>query len=343
MFDELRDYLDELVSADAFSGAVLVAQHGQPVFTGAYGLASRAFHAPNRLDTKFNLGSMNKMFTAVAIAQLAEAGRLAFSDTIAVHLPDYPRADVAQQVTIHHLLTHSSGLGSYWNERFEATRDRIRTVHDYLDLFASDPLHFEPGERCEYSNAGYIVLGAIIERVTGQSYDAYVQEHLYQPAGMQDTDASPLDRDIPNRATGYTHMSPDGEPVPTEWWNNLLALPARGGPGGGGYSTVEDLLRFARALLENKLLSPAMTATVLEAKVTLRTRAFSQYGYGFGAEHLGSQGQIVVVGHTVGAPGINSQLDIYPGMNITVVVLANYDPPAAAQVAQKVRTLIVSI
>lgn len=334
----LQAYLEELTAADVFSGAVLVAKDGRPIFAQAKGLASRAFQAPNRLDTKFNLGSMNKMFTAVAIAQLAEAGRLAFTDRVAAYLPDFPRGDAARTMTIHHLLTHSSGLGSYWNERFETIRDQIRNVNDYLGLFADDPLLFAPGERSEYSNAGYIVLGAIIERITGQSYDAYVRERIYLPVGMNDTGFYPLDRDVPNRAGGYTHFTPDGETAPEEWWNNLLMLPACGGPGGGGYSTVEDLLRFARALLAHELLSPEMTATVLAAKVALRTRAFSRYGYGFGLEHVE---ETLIVGHTGGAPGINAQLDIYPGKGYVVAVLANYDPPAASLVAQKVRALVI--
>lgn len=338
MIAALQSYLEELVATDAFSGAVLVAKDDMTLFARAYGLASRAFGAPNRLDTKFNLGSMNKMFTGVAIAQLAEKGRLAFTDLVAAHLPDFPHGEAEERtMTIHHLLTHSSGLGSYWNDQFEAARDRIRTVNDYLALFADDPLRFAPGERSEYSNAGYIILGAIIERVSGQPYYEYVREHIYWPAGMHDTEAYPLDRDVPNRAVGYTHFSPDGETIPDEWWNNLLMLPARGGPGGGGYSTVEDLQRFARALLTHQLLGFQMTSTVLSEKVALRTRAFSRYGYGFGVERLGGT---LLVGHTGGAPGINAQLDIYLDSGYIVAVLANYDPPAASQVAQKVRALL---
>jgi CubicO group peptidase (beta-lactamase class C family) len=340
MMDQLRVYVDELAVSGAFSGVALFAREREPVQTWVYGLASRAFGIPNRLDTRFNLGSMNKMVTSVAIAQLVEAGRLAFADPIAAYLPDYPRAEVAQEVTIHHLLTHTSGLGNYWNARFEAARDRTRSVSDYLALFAEDPLLFQPGGRAEYSNAGYIVLGALIERVSGTSYDDYVHEHIYQRAGMADTEASPIDRDVPNQATGYTHASPDGETVPGEWWNNLLLLPARGGPAGGGYSTATDLLRFAQALLSHQLLSPEMTATVLEAKVTLRTRAYSAYGYGFCVEQ---RGPMRIVGHTGGAPGINAQLDLYPDEGTIVAVLANQDPPAAGLVASRVRELIAPL
>jgi CubicO group peptidase (beta-lactamase class C family) len=198
-------------------------------------------------------------------------------------------------------------------------------------------LQFKPGEQQQYSNAGYVVLGAIIERVTGQSYDDVVRERIYEPAGMRDTAAFPLDRDEPNLAAGYTHVAPDGSTDESQWWNNLLMLPARGGPAGGGYSTILDLLRFAVALHRHKLLGSEMAATLLEGKVPLRTRAFAQYGYGFGVEQMGD---VRIVGHTGGAPGINAQLDMYPDRGYTIAILANYDPPAASQVAEMIRQLI---
>jgi CubicO group peptidase (beta-lactamase class C family) len=337
--EQLSAFLEQQAAADQFSGAAMVARDEEVLFARAYRLASKAFGAPNKVDTRFNLGSMNKMLTAVAIAQLAERGRLAFDDPVGKHLPDYPREDVAQKVTIHHLLTHTAGLGSYWNDRFEAARDRLRSVNDYLRLFVDDPLLFEPGERAEYSNAGYIVLGAILERVTGRRYDDYVHEHIYEPAGMRETEAYALDCDVPNLAIGYTHQDPDGGANSGAWRNNLLMLPARGGPAGGGYSTVEDLLRFASALRRHRLLSPQMTATVLEGKVALRTRVFARYGYGFGSDIVEG---VRVVGHSGGAPGINGQLDMYPDLGYTVAVLANYDPPAASQVAGLVREMIGS-
>jgi CubicO group peptidase (beta-lactamase class C family) len=142
----LAAHVDTLVAADIFSGAVLLARDGVPLFSAARGLASVAFAVPMRLDTKMNLGSMNKMFTAVAIIQLMEQGKLALGDCISTYLPTYPRA-VADRVTIHHLLTHTAGLGSYCNDKFEATKARLRTVNDFLPLFIDDPLDFEPGER----------------------------------------------------------------------------------------------------------------------------------------------------------------------------------------------------
>src|SRR5581483_8390858 len=184
----LTGYLDGLAKDDRFSGVVLLAKGGKPFYVKAYGLADKEKNLPINPQTKFNLGSMNKMFTAVAIAQLAEQGKLSFDDTVGKFLPDYPNKDVVNKVTIHHLLTHTSGLGSFWNAKFDEKKGSIRTVADYLSLFVDDPLRFEPGARFEYSNAGFIVLGGIIEKVSGQSCYDYVRERIYKPAGMTNTD-----------------------------------------------------------------------------------------------------------------------------------------------------------
>lgn len=339
MLAQLEAYLEEQVAADEFSGAVLVAREGEPIFTRAYGLASKAFGVPNRVDTRFNLGSMNKMFTAVAIMQLAERGTLALDAPLAAYLPEYSNCEVAERVTLHHLLTHTSGLGTYFNDRFEALRATLTTVAAHIPLFVDDPLAFAPGERFQYSNAGYILLGAVVERMTGKDYYDYVREHVYAPAGMRDTDAFELDRDVSNLAIGYTHVGPDGTPEPGEWRNNLLLLPARGGPAGGGYSTVADLYRFVSAVRGHRLLAPETTAMMLAGKTAGPTRAFSRYGYGFGEELLGGER---IVGHSGGAPGINAQLDIYLERGYTVAVLANYDPPAAHAVASRIRELLLA-
>jgi len=212
---EFRMALDQLVEADEFSGSVLVAKDQTILLEQAYGMAHQSNQVPNRLDTRFNLGSMNKMFTALAVAQQVSQGKLAFGDSIATFVPEYPR-EIAEKITIHHLLTHTSGLGHYWNpqfwkERFLAERANLRTINDYFPLFREEPLAFEPGERFQYSNAGFIVLGAIIERVSGQEYWTYVREHIFEPATMHNTDAYEVDNPPPNQAIGYTHLSRDRE------------------------------------------------------------------------------------------------------------------------------------
>lgn len=330
---QVKAYIGPLVAEEKFSGALLIAKDGKPILTQAFGLASIAHQVPNRLDTKFNLGSMNKMFTAVAIAQLAEEGKLAFDDPIAKHLPDYPNQAVATKVTIHHLLTHTSGLTDYFNDKFmEASRARFRTVQDFFPLFVAEPLLFEPGSRWEYSNSNFMVLGAIVEAVSGQSYFDYVRDQIYQPAGMINTDAYELDHEIPNLATGYTRAPGD-----SEWRNNLFEHVIKGGPAGGGYSTVEDLLRFAQALTDHQLLSAESTMLITTGKVALPGRADAQYAYGFGEEMVNGYRRF---GHSGGFPGINSQLNIYPELGYVVAVMGNYDPPAASRVAERIGKLI---
>jgi CubicO group peptidase (beta-lactamase class C family) len=336
--EKLDAYVKKLAAADVFSGAVLVARDGKVVYRKAFGMASQAFRVPNRVDTKFNLGSMNKMFTAVAIAQLAEKGKLSFSDTVGKHLPEYPNKAVGEKVTIHHLLTHTSGMGSYFNPKFmEASRDRFRSVADYLPLYVDEPLAFEPGARWEYSNSGFMLLGAIIEKATGKSYFDTVREQIYRPAGMKDTECYEMDQDTPNLAIGYTRMGPEGPGSSGPRRNNLYMHVIKGGPAGGGFSTVEDLARFATALREHRLLSSPSTETVLAGKVALPGSGEAKYAYGFFEERVNGKR---VVGHGGGFPGINSQLDLYPELGYTVAVMSNYDPPAAQRVAGKLREMI---
>lgn len=341
MLKALDVYIKKLVAADAFSGTVLVARNGRAIFTGAYGLASIAYKAPNRIDTKFNLGSMNKMFTAVAVCQLAEQGKLAFTDPIGKHLTEYPNKAVADKVTIDHLLTHSSGIGDYFNEKFmEASRDRFRKINDYLPLFVDKPLEFEPGTKFRYSNAGFMVLGAIVEKVSGQDYFDYVREHIYKPAGMINTDAYELDRDTPNLAVGYTSEGEKSGPEDSSRRNNVFLHVIKGGPAGGGYSTVEDLLRFDVALRQHKLLSAKYTDLALTGKIASGFSPQAKYAYGFFDEAIDGKR---IVGHGGGFPGINSQLDMYLDNGYTVAIMSNYDPPAAQVVASKLREMVLQL
>ncbi len=176
LVSELKAYLDKVVAGDLFSGTVLLARNGEVLFKGAYGQANKDFDTPNNIDTKFNLGSMNKMFTAVAVAQLAKRGKLSFDDPVGKYLStDWLPVEVAGKITIRHLLTHTSGLGSYFNEKFmNSSRALFRNVDDYKPLVADDRPAFEPGTKWAYSNTGFLLLGAVIEKVTGQNYFDYV-------------------------------------------------------------------------------------------------------------------------------------------------------------------------
>ena len=310
-------FLEELNGRGAFSGAVLIAKDGVPILRKAYGYASRSFDVPNRVDTKFNLGSMNKMFTATAIMQLVEKGKIKLDGKIIDYVPDYPNKDVASRVTIHQLLTHTAGLGNYWTpEYMKASKDLYKEVEDYLPLFANDDLLFEPGSQFSYSNAGFMVLGLIIEKVTGANYFGYVRENVYEPAGMVNTDAYENDYVVPNLAVGYTRM----QARPGELKNNLFLHVVKGGPAGGGYSTVEDLLSFANVLMGGKLLSKKSRELMTSGKV--QTEPHIMYCYGF-RDRVENGHHIV--GHTGGFPGISGYLGIFTDLGYTVAVLSNMD------------------
>jgi CubicO group peptidase (beta-lactamase class C family) len=336
IMEKLAAYLEELVSADRFSGAVLVAKDDTKLFQHAYGLAEKNFQVPAQLETKYNLGSLNKMFTAVAILQLVEQGKVSLHEPISRYLPDYPR-ERAERITLHHLLTHTSGLGSYWNEAFKRQRMQLRTVQDFLALFIDDALLFAPGERWAYSNAGYIVLGAIIEAVSGHDYFTYVRQRIYHPAQMYETDAYELDQTVPHLAVGYTYMGKPTTEEPQQQRNNLLLHSVKGGPAGGGYSTVLDLYQFSRALRSHVLLSSASTQVLLSGKVERPDVPGRKYAYGFGEREINGKR---IVGHGGGFPGISSHFEFTPENGYTVVVLSNYDPPITTEVTDAIWRMI---
>ncbi|KAA0221364.1 class A beta-lactamase-related serine hydrolase [candidate division KSB1 bacterium] len=325
LVNDVSAYLDELVQADEFSGVVLLAKNGKPVFQRAYGFASQAYQAFNRVDTKFNLGSINKIFTKIAICQLAEQGRLAFDDPIGKHLPDYPNQQAAEKVTILHLLNMSSGIGDIFNDKYaNLPKDRLRTLKDYLPLFAGDPLAFEPGTRRQYSNGGYIVLGAIIEAVSGEDYFDYVRAHIFKPAGMENTGSFEADAIVPNLATGYTLRAGGSG----ERRSNVYTKPARGSSAGGGYSTAEDLLKFTLALQNLKLLSSEYTKWLLSGMDS------APLAHAQKATVPITEGNLGIAG---GAPGINAILDMDVDSGYTLIVLSNYDPPSAEKVGRQIR------
>lgn len=320
--DALRAKLTKDVSDDSFSGAVLVARAGKPIFEQAYGLADREKKLPNRLDTRFRIGSMNKMFTAVCVLQLVQSGKIKLTDPLGKYLTDYPNQDLAAKVTIHHLLTHTGGTGDFFGPQFDAHRLELKTLQDYVKLYGSRALQFEPGSRWAYSNYGFLLLGVVIEKVSGQSYYDYVKQHVYAPAGMSSTGSQPEDEPVADRSVGYTKMGgKDLRP-------NTDTLPYRGTSAGGGYSTVRDLFRFAEALLNHKLLDAHYTEVLTTGKVD--TPGGGKYAYGFGEEDFGG---MHCFGHGGGAPGMNGDLEICPGSGYIIAVLANLDPPAAQRVS----------
>jgi D-alanyl-D-alanine carboxypeptidase len=336
---ELEQRLLAEATHDEFSGVVLVARDGKPIFQRAIGLADREQGIPNQLQTKFRIGSMNKMFTAVAILQLVQAGKLALGDPLGKHLKSYPNADVAQQVTIEHLLTHTGGTGDIFGPEYEQHKNELRALDDYVKLYGARGLAFPPGTQWSYSNYGFVLLGAVIEKVTRQSYYDYVAQHVYGPAGMKNTGSFPEDQNVPLRSTGYTRFRAPGTAASpgAKWFSNATTLPYRGTSAGGGYSTVADLLAFANALEGHRLLDAEHTALLTTAKPG--PAALGHYAYGFADE---TSFGVRCVGHGGGAPGMNGELLICrpPGAQSSFVIatLANLDPPIAGRLAQFARS-----
>lgn len=331
----VNGYIQKLVENDEFSGAVLIAKNGNPIYKKAFGLANKSYNVPNKLDTKFNLGSMNKMFTGVAIMQLLQEGKLNINDKVGAILPDYPNKKVREEVTIHQLLTHTSGMGLYWREYFESSKTtEIKTVSDYDGLFNQNPLLFEPGERFSYSNCGPIVLGLIIEKLSGLTYDEYIRKNITNPSGMENTDCYDISIPVENLAIGYTDGAAVGEDYKFRH-NNLFMNPPKGGPAGGGYSTVEDLLKFDIALRSNLLMEKKYFDLMTSGKVE-RTETV-KYSYLFQEEFVNEHR---IIGHSGGEAGVNAHFSMYMDLGYTVIILSNYDPPVSEKIAKKIKMIL---
>lgn len=330
---ELEAFVKKLSAADVFSGSVLLAKDGVVLYKGAFGMANKDFDAPNKIDTKFNLGSMNKMFTAIAIAQLVEKGKISYEDPLSKFLPDFPDKESAEKIKIKHLLSHTAGLGGYFSDKWDQrSRADIRTVDDMMNLVKGDEkMQFEPGSKWQYSNTGMLVLGKIIEIASGQNYFTYLGENIYKPAGMTSTDCYALDKVNRNLAVGYDKTYTDAG---TEYTNNIFTHVMRGGPQGGCYSNVEDLLKFERALRENKLVNAETAKILTSAKPELNS---PNYGYGF---QIAPDGRSY--GHSGGFLGINSQLDIYREGGWAAIVMSNYSR-GGGPVTQKMQRLIDTV
>jgi CubicO group peptidase (beta-lactamase class C family) len=329
---KLSVYVDRVGAHDVFSGTVLLAKNGNPIYMKAVGIANRDCMMPMKLDTKLNTGSMYKMFTAVAVAQLAEAGKLSFDNRIGKYIgTDWLSKPILDKVTIKDLLTHTSGLGSYFNETFDrSSRLLFRKLDDYKMLVAAETLAFEPGSQWQYSNTGFLVLGAIIEKVSGEDYNDYIRAHVTGPAGMKNTDCYELDLVNENLAVGYEK---EHGPYGTIYRNNIFEHVLRGGPAGGGYTTVDDLLSFDRALRSGKLVSKAMLEKMWRP---YPERNSMEYGCEFQIFEtpIGR-----AVGHGGGFSGISTMFMMYLDAEYTWAVLSNYWM-GSVQVEQKIQDLI---
>jgi CubicO group peptidase (beta-lactamase class C family) len=331
----LESCLDRVVKDDEFSGAVLVAKNGIPLLKKTYGLANKSFSIQNRLDTKFNIASLGKMFTGVAITQLIQKGDLLPNDPLNKYVDDeWLKPENSKKIQIQHLLTHTSGLGDYFKSLYTQLSPMVfRGLKDYQSLVVNQKLTFEPGERWAYSNTGMLILGVVVEHISGDSYYDYVRKHIFIPAGMTNSDFFEKDRPVSNRATGYIKEFTDSG---VRWQNNRFTRVMKGGPSGGSFSTVEDLLSFDIALRNHRLLDPKYTDMILSAKPELNSPF---YGYGF---FINESPVGRIASHGGDGSGISCQYKMYLDIGYTTIILSNYNVPAAGLVEEVIHQMIVS-
>ncbi len=337
---------DEYTARGSFSGVILLAKDDKIILEKAYGKASLAWNIPMTLQTRLNTASIGKSFSGVAIAQLVEAGKLSYDDVVGKLLPDYPDQDVRERVTVRQLLSHTSGMGpkDYYEGPAWLTRSRLRSVADYLKLVAGTPIGGKPGTY-HYLNSGYVILGAIIERVSGMSFYDYVHQHIFKPAGMNRSFYPEMDGETPDTAVPLTNLFDNGEHYLYRLGGPRSAvyeLAARGGPQGGAYVTARDLFAFQRALRNGTLVSPSRYAEMTTPQSASGAGAGGLTGAareGLGIEVVTRNGH-TFFGHTGGDLGIASLVYWYPDTGYTTILLSNRDPRAARVLANVTRALI---
>ena len=328
----VRDTLDKLVRTNDFSGCLTVAAGSETLIDECRGLAERRFGVPVDRQTKFHIGSMGKMFTAVAIAQLVEAGKLSWDDTLAQRVPEYPDHEAAKKITVWQLLHHTAGLGDFFVPEFFQQREKFVDAADYLDLIARQSKVSEPGKDWNYSNAGYVLLGRIVENVSHENYFDYVGRHVFAPAGMDASGFDRLDDVVPKLAVGYFRAGL----FSSEWKADWMKGPFKGGPAGGGYSNNTDLLRFARALRAGKLVKPTTLAKLFDDEVPAGPGG---YAAGFGDRVSGGRH---IRGHAGGIEGTDANLAMVWESDADVVLTSNEGPGQAWLFAERIADLLAA-
>jgi len=333
--------LERLAKSDALSGVVYIAAHDSVVYARGFGLADREDSVANTVRTRFALASMGKMFTATAILQLADKGRLNLDDTLAKVLPRYPNADRAGKITIRHLLSHTSGMGDQWS----TPRRPVPGLTGALGTAAAvayAPLLFEPGAQWSYSNEGYNVLAAIIEEVSGSTFKDYIRREILAKAGMTETVLDGGSDDIiPRRAVGYRPRENDllgAGPLRANW---SFMVGSSAGGAGGGYSTAGDLAKFGRALREGRLISVALRDSMWTGRWPIPGYTDEKYGWGSFVQQVGEH---KIVGHGGGGTGsgIDTGFRQFADGSYTIVVLTNMEPPTATRITGALTKLLAA-
>lgn len=327
----LREWLDARVAAREFSGAALIWRDGEPLFCYAGGVAHRGHGVPVTESTRFLVASVTKMVTSTTALRLVERGLVRLDQPVTEVLPaEHRTSALTGEHTLHHLLSHTSGLPNYHDDAdptpasFTSCWDRVpcqraRRPADLLPLFRDLPAAARPGERYSYADANYVLAGLVIEAVTGRPYAEAASDEVLAPAGMHDSGFDLRDADPPRLATGYLH-----EPgMPFESWRaNVFSLPAGGTPDGGLVTTPTDLARLVDALVGGRLVSPETFAAMTFAQCG-RTKGADRYGYGLEMRFLDDE--LAVFGHNGLDPGVSAAVAHHPAAATTIVVLCNHD------------------
>ena len=337
----IEAFAAKLAASDEFSGVVLLTRHGQPLVRRGYGFADRKEARPNTPATPFMLASVGKMFTAVTIAKLVEQKQLSFDSTLGSLLPEYPSVEARDEVTVGHLLTMSSGIPDLFRvPEFWAQIATIKSPVDFWKYFATSPLQFRPGTQWSYSNSNFLLLGAIIERQTGRAFTSVVEAEIIRPIGLTSTRYEV--GGSPKPAIGYTRTPPAGTRGDSARWYPAWEEPKPGdecilcSPMGGGYSTADDMARFADALAGNRILNRELTARVLTGYVDADYGG--RDGYGFETRLVNG---VKIAGHRGSLAGSSNQVEFYPDLGYVLVVLGNTDSGTEA-IAAHVRALLTS-
>ncbi len=327
---ELKPAIDDRAGDDAFSGTVLVSRGRDTLFTGAWGYASRVWKVRNGLDTLFTTASVTKTFTATCILQLVESGTIRLDQSVRSLVP-LPDSTISESVTVFHLLTHTSGIGDYfpeddeeWPSVFQTTPTyTLRQVSDFLPLFTRLPPCFAPGARYSYSNAGYVLLGRIIELVTHEDYFTAIRRRVLEPAGMPRACFPTVDTLCEGLADPHAL---DGQQTGAAQWRRCLSTSIPPAPDGGLAATAPELDRFWRALVGGRLLGESL----LRAMLTPQVPVAEGQSYGFGIhirEDPHPSGLLRYEAHGFD-PGVNAYAVHYPALDVNAIVLSNLDQGA---------------
>ncbi|TYB76412.1 serine hydrolase [Bizionia myxarmorum] len=331
---QLDKLIDSYTEYHKFNGSVLVAENGKVIYKKGFGMANMEWDIPNKPDTKHRLGSITKQFTAMLILQLVEAGKIDLQTPIAKYLPNYPKAN-ASKITTHHLLTHSSGIPNYTSfPGFMEKNSRIPyTPTELINVFSETPLDFEPGERFSYSNSGYVLLGDLIEKVSGKSYEQMLQENIFTPLNMKDSGFDHYETILKNRASGYS-KSANGF-INSSYIDMSVPYAA-----GSLYSTVEDLHLWDQALYTNKLITKESMDLFFGEHISARGAHYG-YGWSIGNEGIGSTDETIeTISHGGGINGFNTLISRATSDKSLIVLLNNTGGAPLEDIAQAIRGIL---